>query len=176
MKSRDDSGGASRQPWQEHAIGRVAYAQASPPKKYDIAGIIERCNERLIEAPKDYPEDDGPRWRTLKAIYLGRRELLISLELAEEFSSDLDHFKLHPALLDIATGIAKNYLGEGAYYLPLLYKRLVMKKPLSTKLYSYVRCKGDENADKETMSFDITILDETGLELLEIEEFIVKRV
>lgn len=176
MKSRDDSGSPSRQPWQEHAIGKVSYAQASPPKKYDIAEIIERCDERRIEAPKVYPEDDGPRWRTLRAAYIGRRELLMSLELAEEFSGDLYHLKLHPALLDVATGIAKHYLGAGAYYLPLSYKRLVMKKPLSRTIYSYVRCKGDENSDKETMSFDITILNETGLELLEIEEFTVKRV
>lgn len=176
IRSRDSSGTSSLKSWQEHAMGTVSYARASAPKKYDIATIIERCGERRIEAPKDNPDDDGPRWRTLKGAYIGRRELLASIELAEEFSGDLTHLKLHPALLDVATGIAKRYLGAGAYYLPLSYKRLSIKMPLPRRIYSYARYKGDENSDKETMSFDLAILDENGLELVEIEEFTAKKV
>jgi polyketide synthase PksJ len=99
------------------------------------------------------------------------------LELPSEFCSDLDSYKVHPALLDIATSAGAFLIAQDAQsYLPFSYKRLIVKKPLTQKLYSHFRRRSSSGANEEMMTFDIVIMDHEGHELVEIEEFAVKRV
>ncbi|HKV40781.1 MAG TPA: type I polyketide synthase, partial [Blastocatellia bacterium] len=170
--------------WQEHAMGRVAAAKPCEARKRDITEIIERCGAKEIinTSQEDYhnaesPITLGPRWRCTKQVNVGVNEGLSRLELNDRFSGDLDEYELHPALLDIATSAGAHLIEQDAYsYLPLSYKRLVMKGPLSRTLYSYFRIRGNTSLSDEVMKFDVAIMDQNGLELVEIEEFAVKRV
>jgi acyl transferase domain-containing protein/aryl carrier-like protein len=167
--------------WQEHARGRIGQLDAEPPKHYAIAEIIASCADRAITvAPEDMDRSNrivswGPRWHSLKQVHLGAQQGIAVLELPEEFAADLELFGLHPALLDVATAVMAGVAGGDGRYLPLSYQQIKIKAPLVKTLYSYVRYKQDAAANKETLSFDITLLDEHGQELVEIAEFTLKR-
>jgi len=117
----------------------------------------------------------GPRWRTLKWVWLGLQEGLGFFELPKTFGGDIDIYKLHPALLDFAASFLRLFKSTGSY-LPLSYKRLKMNGPLPQKFYSYARFASQHPPNNLTLSFDISILDEQGKELVSIEEFTVVRI
>ena len=117
----------------------------------------------------------GPRWHSLRWVKLGAREGLALLELPETFSADIQLYGLHPALLDLATSCLRLFKSQGSY-LPLSYKRLRMWRPLPARIYSHVRFAGGDPAQGVTLRFDVTLLDEQGRALVEIEEFAVMRI
>ena len=60
-------------------------------------------------------------------------------------------------------------------YLPLSYKRITMYRPMSTRIYSHIRCRQDNTARREIATFDITLLDSEGKVVAEIQEFCMRR-
>ena len=163
--------------WQPFSIGKLSYVDLDPPAKHDLQSIIERCSRKeiVIRDDDEIDPDLGPRWQSLQRVYLGDKELLATLELPEMFEGDMDYLKLHPALLDRATGTAKHYLVNEGHYLPMGYKRLRLKGPLPRKIHAYIRAK-DSGSRNETITFDITLLDEHGVERVVIDSFSQKRV
>ena len=129
----------------------------------------------MIRDDDEIDPDLGPRWQSLQRVYLGDKELLATLELPEMFAGDMDYLKLHPALLDRATGTAKHYLVNEGHYLPMGYKRLRIKGPLPRRIHAYIRAK-DSGSRNETITFDITLFDEDGVERVVIDSFSQKRV
>jgi aryl carrier-like protein len=109
-------------------------------------------------------------------LYLGTDELLALIELPEEFSADLENYKLHPAIIDVVTGAAKYYLSNGASYLPLSYKKVSIHAPLSQRLYAHARAGVDNQQGKEVLTFDAVIMDEQGRELVNIEGFSARKI
>nr|BFE78749.1 hypothetical protein GCM10020093_013500 [Planobispora longispora] len=79
----------------------------------------------------------GPRWRSLRAVHLGREEELARLEAAPETAAELGRFGLHPALLDEATAFV-SASGEHSY-LPLGYGRITVHAPLAERIWSHAR-------------------------------------
>lgn len=163
--------------WQTFAIGKIGYIDSEPPARHDLKTIIDRCNFReiVIRDDDEIDPDLGPRWQSLQRVYVGDKELLATLELPEMFAADMDYLKLHPALLDRATGTAKHYLVNEGHYLPMGYKRLRINGPLPRKVHAYIRAK-DSGSRNETITFDITLLDEEGVERVVIDSFSQKRV
>jgi phthiocerol/phenolphthiocerol synthesis type-I polyketide synthase E len=163
--------------WQPFSIGKLSYVDSEPPAHYDLKSIIERCNRKeiVIRDDDEIDPDLGPRWQSLQRVYLGDKELLATLELPEMFAADMDYLKLHPALMDRATGTAKHYLVSEGHYLPMGYKRLRIKGPLPRKIHAYIKAK-DSGSRNETIAFDITLLDEEGVERVVIDSFSQKRV
>ena len=122
--------------------------------------------------------DFGPRWGNVRQIRFRRTEALLSLELPAAFSSDLDTFALHPALLDMATGGAQPLLpgfdSSRDFYVPFSYGRLVLWKALPPRLYSHVRL---QDAKTQGLAvFNITLADEAGTVVAEVSDFIMKHV
>jgi acyl transferase domain-containing protein len=168
--------------WQEHARGQLVAAPAQAPKRYAIEELKRRCGAQQIDLGESNGANGrgahfafGPRWKSLKQVHVGADELLGRLELPEEFAADLEEFGLHPALLDVATGVAARQSGDG-FYLPFSYQRVRLSGRLPRRLYSYVRRKGGGREGRETLAFDVTLLDEQGAERVRIEDFILKRV
>jgi non-ribosomal peptide synthase protein (TIGR01720 family) len=163
---------------QEHVIGRITQRDPEPPRTYSIDAILARCQiqERKKQNYLDSsPMNFGPRWQGLRQVYAGVNEGLALIELPEAFLADLEELHLHPALLDIATSFGSLYIDDG-FYLPLAYKRVKIKQRLPRRFYSYVRYAPDTYVKRETFTFDIVLIDEAGLELVEIEKFTMKRV
>jgi len=182
IKSKSSAPKKGEEPkWQEHAIGKIRDIRVEPARKHHIKALIEKDDVAEITITEEEQEKIkerglGPRWNNIKKVYVGTNEVLALLELSEEFFPDLEKFKLHPALLDMATGLARLYIAGEGDYLPLSYKRLRIRGPLPGKIYSYARFRDDNQTQKETVTYDLIITDEDGVELVEIEEFTTKRV
>ncbi len=154
----------------DYTVGRVNLTE-TPVTKYDVEDIRQRCNRReLLLAAEEREEDLGPRWHSVQRVFIGENEVLLELQLPEAFHRDFDQMKFHPALLDRAAGIAKNFLANEGHYLPFTYKDLKIKGALPPNIYSYARYR-DDDPSKETITFDITLMDESGYGLVEIEGF-----
>ncbi|HWE31640.1 MAG TPA: KR domain-containing protein, partial [Polyangia bacterium] len=162
---------------QDYAAGYIALHDKEPLKRHDLTAIRARCNDReLLLAAEEREEDLGPRWHSVQRVNLGHNEVLLYLELPEAFLGDFEHMKFHPALLDRAAGIAKNFLAKEGHYLPLTYKKVQIKAPLQRKIYSYARFREEDDPTRETITFDIVLIDVDGNGLVEIEGFSQKRV
>jgi acyl transferase domain-containing protein/acyl carrier protein len=186
-----------------HVIGKLTYSDSGPsPKSSLLASALERISPEEIgvfNSDRMKPEGHtssthtaellgatapnmkeevmrlGPRWRRLlKEVGFVGDEGIASLELPEEFSDDLKDFDLHPALLDVATGFVQ--LKDGGGHLPLAYGSVKINGPLTRKIFSYVKCKQDNGRQGEVIACDINIMDQEGNELLEIKDYILRRV
>jgi len=172
--------------WRECATGQIAASSAKPGKKLDIASLAEKCSKqelRFDEQHRTFQENFlnfGPRWRNLKSIRFGEKECFASLELAPEFHADLNSYNIHPALLDLATGAAlyliDGYATSDHLYLPISYKRILIHGRLPGRIFSYIRSVRPNRAADDIAAFDITVLDDSGNPLLEIEEFSLRKI
>ncbi|MCP4659193.1 MAG: acyl transferase, partial [bacterium] len=162
--------------WEEHARGRVGPSEGTGAGRWDLAEITARCGAET--APSGTVDDTlvstGPRWQSLRRVHLGDGEALVLLELDERFTSDFEHLALHPALLDVATGVSRG-LAEWQDYLPMSYGMLRLHRPLPRRFYTHLRGH-QETAKRQTLSTDVTLLAEDGTELVTIEQFTMKRV
>ena len=153
---------------------------AGPAPRLKLSEIAARCPEKR-EAPKNIRQrghfDFGPRWQSLREIAFGKDECLGTVELPSEFRAETKDFVLHPALMDIATGVAMylvpGYDQPGDILLPFVYKRLTVYGPLPPRVYSHARMHPDQGSD--LIVFNLTLANEKGEVIAEIEEFTVKR-
>ncbi|MGD2085539.1 MAG: amino acid adenylation domain-containing protein [Candidatus Aminicenantes bacterium] len=165
---------------QVHARGNIEAVKAAPPRMHNIADIRKKCPQH-IQVPHQVPETPGetvdvqsqvvnvgPRWDNLREIWLGKNQGLARLELHGEFSTDIRSHLLHPALLDSATAFLISYISPGTAYLPFSFKRVRIKKPLPLRVFSFAR-QASQPSQSQALELDITIMDETGRELIDIE-------
>jgi len=172
--------------WTEHASGQVVRSRRTPPADIRIDQVSDRCKSRAVTFDDTHRTrqerffDFGPRWRSLKSIQIGENEALADLELPSSFLEDLSGYDLHPALFDLATGAAlyliENYGRSDSLYLPMSYKRAIVYRPLPAKLHSHIRSRQRNEAGRDVATFDLTLLDEKGRVLVEIEGFSMRLV
>ncbi|MBW4592774.1 MAG: SDR family NAD(P)-dependent oxidoreductase [Brasilonema angustatum HA4187-MV1] len=167
--------------WLEHARGEIVCLEPESLQKHDIKEIEARCHEQEIIFTQDHQPQSGYiecglRWNNFKQGKLGINEGLAIIELPEVFATDINSYQLHPALLDVAVSSLATKFKDGAAYLPFYYKRLTIKRPLPTKVYSYIKYLENNQSQKEILKFNITIMDDQGTELVEIENFTLKKV
>ena len=177
--------GASPDDWQLHAQGKVAARHVASPTRLPLDEIAGRCVERVArngEGPKIRQAEllkFGPRWETFQEIRYGENEALAILELPDEFLDDLEQYKLHPAVLDMATGfglpLVSGYEDSPSLYVPLSYNRVHVHRALPKRVFSYLRASSRNRADQEVAAFDAVIANGDGDVLVEIEQFTVRR-
>jgi NAD(P)-dependent dehydrogenase (short-subunit alcohol dehydrogenase family)/aryl carrier-like protein len=178
--------GNSTANWDEHAMGQLA---SLPDASYDREGndleaIAARCTRHIVTfGPGDRTRQEthlqfGARWRCLREVRMGDEEALARLELSDVFASDLEHYALHPALLDMATGVGlplvDGYEALDGFYVPMSYDALQLYRPLPSCLYSHVRCVDPAEADMP--SFNVTLITAAGKVVAEITRFAMRRV
>ena len=151
------------------------------PQRLKLQEIRGRCPVEKRDGPKNIRQrghfDFGPHWQSLRSISFGKDECLGTLELPAEFQSETHDFVLHPALMDIATGVAMylapGYDKVGDLMLPFAYKRLTIYGVLPARLYSHARLKPEASSD--LLVCDITLAGENGEVIAEVEDFTIKR-
>ena len=156
----------------------------APPadRRIDLEAIVRRCAVSEDLSPKNLRQEQyfefGSHWHSLRQVSFGIEECLAFVELGSGFRGELDSYAVHPALLDVATGVAlfliPGYDRSGDLCLPFSYKRVTVYRPLSSRIYSHCRLRLP--FPPELAVFDITIVDEKGTVLVDIEEFAVKRI
>lgn len=171
--------------WELHAQASLLLGEISSPPKIDARAIEARCRP---ETAQEFPEGGtsrqaqnlrfGPRWFNLRRSIYGDGEALARLSLAPEFAAEVEEFKLHPALVDIATGYAMDLI-EGydpsVLWVPVSYFKVRYHRPMPASIVSWVRNHGKNTKDKDVATFDVVIADHEGNVVLEVEEFSVKR-
>ncbi|ACB75252.1 type I polyketide synthase [Opitutus terrae] len=151
--------------WIEHARGEVRIATGA------AAEAVARA-EPLTACP--VPDDAvrfGPRWRNLQELAFGERSGTATLALASEFANDVGGYRLHPALLDMATGFItlRHPLPDS---LPFGYRRVIVRGPLPARLRSHVRV---VDRGETTLELAATLTDEAGQTRVEIEGYQLRR-
>jgi acyl transferase domain-containing protein/NADPH:quinone reductase-like Zn-dependent oxidoreductase/NADP-dependent 3-hydroxy acid dehydrogenase YdfG len=173
VSSQDSSGRVI-----DHAQGAIHRLSARARSGGSLREIRDRCNISSNGHASNPHFRFGPRWSNLKRVHFGRGEALATLELPERFVDDLGKVKLHPALLDIATSCAlpllKDFDPRTEFYVPVSCSSLKIYQSLPQTLYSHLRLR-HESHEKEFATFDVTILNGQGMELVTIEEFTFRR-
>jgi acyl carrier protein len=168
--------------WVEHVSGAIASVNTGLSEKTEISKIEAICHKgEIIDAERLHGSqfnlvEFGPRWRNRLRVKFGENEGLAVLELPDAFITDLESYKLHPALLDSATAFMMGQFKEGAQYLPFLWKKVKISKALPQKILSFAKYVGDSHSKKETLNFDILIMNEQGEHLMEIKDYTLRRV
>jgi acyl transferase domain-containing protein len=172
--------------WVEHCTGIIGPCLTRPVAQADRTDIVARCNEREIVFDEQHRTRQerhlvfGTRWRSLRRLFIGRGEALAEIELDEGFIEDISSFRIHPALLDLATGAAvyltADYENSDDLFLPVSYKNIRIFHPLPAKLFSHIRARQRKPHRSEVEIFDITLFDERRQVLAEIEGFSVRRI
>jgi thioesterase domain-containing protein len=176
----------ARNEWIEHAMCDVV--PLTSPAKVEapwLESLRKRCRtKQMVSADAPYTAQGrhinfGPRWDCLRRVDAGKGEAIAEIELREEFASDLNTFKAHPALLDMATGyglpLVSDYGPDSPLYIPLSYRRIRISGDLPRRFYSYIRSRNESTDRQEVASFDVTLFDADGRVLMSIEEFTVRK-
>ena len=172
--------------WVEHSTGHVGPCLARPALQIDGTAIAARCLEREVVFNGQYRTkqerhlDFGPRWHCLKRLRIGNYEGLAELALDDQFSADSSTYRMHPALLDMATGcslyLTDGYESSDDLYLPFSYKKLCVYRPLPVSFFSHIRARRENVLHGEVETFDITLFDRQDQVLAEIEGFAMRRI
>ncbi len=173
-----------------HASGTIRPIPAAAPTQYPLSELLAQYAGQQVtdgrndaepgeQAPTLMPPAGGglvswgPRWGSVREAFAREGVGLARLELPAEYQADLEHYVLHPALLDVATAVGTRLAGRGTY-LPMLYGRIRVSGPLPAAIYSLVTAR--PAAQHETAIFDIVLMDDAGIERVSIADFTVKRV
>ncbi|MCK4760828.1 MAG: SDR family NAD(P)-dependent oxidoreductase, partial [Candidatus Aminicenantes bacterium] len=190
---------AGKEEWNEHARGKAVVLRKpeSKPKAkgksktkskievktHDLDALKAECEETVTYDPAAYNGESGamlfgPRWNNVRQVDYGRNRCLGYLELPAEFAAEVDHYKLHPALLDTATTLLRGRLSEEekGSFLPFSYKRITIRGAVPAGVYCYVRGADGDGAAKGTRSYQVALMDEKGREIVAIEDFTLKQV
>ncbi|WP_371934131.1 SDR family NAD(P)-dependent oxidoreductase [Chroococcidiopsis sp. CCNUC1] len=163
--------------WQAHAKGQIV-ALTEFAVSQDLSAIASRCNEsRLTDFTPEIASEFlalGSRWQNVKCLQFGTDEGFGQFELPEAFSSDLDTYRLHPALLDSAISFFSSVYGDR--FLPFAYKRLRCYASLPAKIYSHIKAAKSNREATGILRFQITLFDEYGKVLVEIEDYTLRRI
>ena len=171
--------------WEQHAQARLLMRRLLPVVPVEVAEVAARCGPGRtpaetgdLQSRQEKHLRFGPRWRVLKRSAFGSAEAFGELSLQATFHDDLTEWKLHPALMDLATGFAMDlidgYTGE-QLWVPVSYRSIKVHGPLPTQVRSWVRSRGENSQSSGVASFDITLTDVDGHVAVEIEDFSVKR-
>ena len=146
-----------------------------------LGNLLARC--LLPGATRDgFLDQDfvrfGPRWQNIRELRLGEREAVVRLALPERYAAEPAQLTYHPALLDMATGAAQALIPgfdkERDFLVPFGYDRVrIFSSPLG-EVISHVRLRPESTA--AIASFDVTLYDGAGVELIAVQGFTMKRV
>ena len=155
-----------------------------PAGRIDLSAIAARCPDTRpsdggrLTSPQEAQLRFGPRWHVLRAIAFGTGEGLARLALPDDYWSDLNDFRLHPGLMDLATGwaieLAPGY-GPQHLWVPLSYGTVRVYGALPAEIFSWMRLTPGVVAQDGFASFDVTITDSDGNVIVEVYDFAMKR-
>ncbi|MBK6685781.1 MAG: SDR family NAD(P)-dependent oxidoreductase [Deltaproteobacteria bacterium] len=166
--------------WRKTAQASLWLHRQRTPTPIDVAAVEARAIGNLPHRSKQ--EDHlrfGPRWRVVTlARRTGPHEAFARLELPESYAPDVHQIALHPALVDLGTGFAMDLIdgySGNTLWVPVSYRSARIFGALPRSLISVVRTRPGSNEAHGFAHFDVTLCDEKGRVLVEVEELTIKR-
>lgn len=164
-----------------HVTATAVLVDDTPGPVLDLDAVRDRCRVRTerYAGYSDQPfVEFGPRWGSLRQVDVGDGEALVELIFPERFADELAELWLHPALMDIATGSAQELIPgfdqRSTFFVPFSYGRVRSRRPLPAHAFSHVRLRSASGTDVAV--FDVSIVDEHGIEAVAVESFTMRRV
>ncbi|HEU4765759.1 MAG TPA: SDR family NAD(P)-dependent oxidoreductase, partial [Pyrinomonadaceae bacterium] len=162
----------------KHSSGTLrAVAAPTVREQIPVEKIKARCTEGLDKNAlyKKFSERGvtlGNYFQTLQQTWRNQEEFLAAICLSPEFAGELDHYFVHPGMMDAALQAiaplwwARN--GENqAPLLPFAIERIEFLRPLGAKGYVYVRVASDH-------TFNAALLDESGVVCVKLHEITLR--
>ncbi|MEU3850379.1 SDR family oxidoreductase [Streptomyces sp. NPDC029554] len=166
--------------WITHVEGRVGPAEGPAPRTPLDTGSARSAATEVLDP---YPvETDtgvfqfGPRWDSVRGLWRSEPEAsaLALLGLPAGTDDETAVYRLHPAKLDNAVNVISQ--NSGHTFLPYLYKRFVLYRPMPATFHSLIRTVRDDSRDGETITYDIDLADQDGQIFARITDYTVKKV
>ncbi len=153
--------------WNLAAGATVRANFGSSPAARDVAAIQSRLLPQEVQAG-DSVVHISRRWDCRKGLWSSDdgRELLSLLSLPDEFRSDLNTFKYHPAMLDLAVSLA---LHGGHGFMPAQCGAVRTFHPLAATVYAHVKVR-DKNS--HAITADCVVMDVSGRVLVEMADMV----
>lgn len=167
--------------WVIHVEGKL-FNNNNKIKVVDLKKLKEdfNINESTLELSNEMGGFKfGPRWRNISNIVFKDKEIFTKIQLADEFKEDIKQFVIHPALLDNAVNLAVERLIQNiqeGMYLPLSYKSFKIFGSMPAKFYSHQKITSQLEKGFETISSNISLINEDGEVFMEIEGCSLKKV
>ena len=181
------SAGRKGESFVRHAEAILKVADASPAGNVDLQSLMARfekvrrasAGETLV-APQENHICFGPRWRVLQSERMGKTEAVAELALRPEHHADLENgVRVHPALLDIATGFAMELVAgfrdSDVLWVPASYGAVRLWGPLPARIISHVVSVPATDYGVGYAAFDVSIFDVTGKTVFEAKRFLMRR-
>ena len=154
------------------ARGSVSARRADVRPSLNLASLQASCDLGILDAGKCYAAfnavqlDYGPRFRGLERVYRGTDQALAKLRLPDMLRGTLDHYVLHPAILNSAMQAAIGLLADDsgtleALALPYSLMELQVLCPCRADMWAFARRSADQSAANHE-NIDIDLCDENG--------------
>lgn len=173
--------------WQTHSEARIVLLTKEHKASADLDWVLDQLQlekSTAVVASKKTDQEKhlnfGPRWALLRDAKYDASESAAMLYLDDRFVGDLEHYKVHPAILDIATGYAMQLIdgysaSDSQLWVPVSYATFTYQRPLTQKVFSWVKSSGSHSVKDGFASFDVSIFDEFGQLLVEVNKLTIKR-
>ncbi len=169
--------------WDEHARAVASPLAGTAPPAQDVAAIRARCAARRVTFAGHHDREHlvlGKRWDNITQLDYGAGEALGTFAMPEEFHAELPVYRLHPALLDVATACAQalipDFDSERDFYIPVSYGRVRIWDALPAACLSHIRLQPAVEEGQDTAVYDVTLLAPDGRVLVEINDFTMMKV
>jgi len=171
--------------WQTHVEARLLLRAMAAPKPIDLAAVRAGCrdvraarHDGSIASPQEAHLRFGPRWRVVRELRYGQGIAVAGIALAAEFAAEAERFRLHPAALDLATSCAMELVpgyDPSRLHVPLAYRSVCVHAPLPARYVSVATRVQALGTGGDIVVLDLSLCDEAGRVLVEVEGFQMKR-
>ncbi|MFK7739778.1 MAG: SDR family NAD(P)-dependent oxidoreductase [Planctomycetota bacterium] len=170
------SGEAGHASEHERATHALARARIAPVVDADMPLDVDVCSETA--GPEVAPASDqsrhvafGPRWQCIESVRVGDDCVLARLQLPDAFVEDLEEYRAHAAMLDMAFGSGIRLLSgdrPDALFVPVGCDRVVVHGRLPAEILSHVELNGYD-ARTGIGTLDVTVMTPQGVALVRME-------
>src|SRR5262249_21473215 len=124
--------------------------------------------------------DQGPSFRGVSALWSRAGESLGRVAFPNLTNGDLTQYSFHPAVADSclqsALAADSGAGADGRLYLPIAFDTLRIPRPASLPLWTHAIVPAGEPSGRDTLRLDARLIDESGLQVAELEGLTFRRV
>ena len=180
-------GGAT--PSELHSQGKILFENSSTRNKErqtSLDAIKARCSQKLSKTQcydllATRHLTYGHNLQTIAAFHAGHEEGLTELKLPSSLSSELEHYCIHPAILDGAVQSIISLLEHtdtdcepDLPYVPFVLSELQQFKPIEAHCFAHLSIQPSRTARKDIKKITIDLFNPAGELLLRMKDFSFK--
>nr|VFJ72078.1 MAG: Acyl transferase domain-containing protein [Candidatus Kentron sp. FW] len=146
--------------------------QSQCPTEVPVGDHYQSCRERGLNY--------GPGFQGIQRLFRGEGMVLGEIELPESLTAGVDarendKYRLHPALLDACLQVCIPVILDASdgTWLPTGIKELRFHRFAGAPLWSFAKV---VDSDERNATFDLSLLDESGIPIAELEGLVVERI